>query len=124
MFQTYGIDIRGYEKGALEDIEMVALLTSQLPRGARVWAALNPDAQWTMTDWLLNSIDIHLRTYLYAFSEDAKFKTNQPEAYLPTQKKEKRSTPKDGAAHAALPIERLREITDLMERGVLSGGEL
>lgn len=77
MFEVYGIDVRGLESNSL-DPSFIALLVSQLPQNARVWAAIDERAGYSIDQVLLNNIEYMLRLWIYSHTEDAKFQTNRP----------------------------------------------
>jgi len=114
MWQTYGIDVRCIEEEGC-DVDFVAALASQLPRGSRVWKALDPDAEWTMAEWLLSNIDHGLRMFFYGLSKEAKLGIGEPEAVLPTVKEKGKESNANGVA--AMEIDKLRGIIEANVRG-------
>lgn len=57
--QYYHLDIRGLETGDL-DPSFIAVLAFELPQGARIWTVLNPNNQFTLSEILLDSVQMSL----------------------------------------------------------------
>lgn len=77
-YKTYRIDLRGLEDGTLDPVFMSILLDG-LPSNCETNKILYPDLALSVSEWLLNSIEFQLRISNYRWSEDAKYKRNQPE---------------------------------------------
>lgn len=81
MYQYYHIDIRGLDHGD-PDLELLCVLASQLPRGARIWEAMEKDA-WSIESCILNDISYSLKMWLYSMTPESRHGINKPTPILP-----------------------------------------
>ena len=81
--QYYGLDIGGIgdDFGYLHAADLAA----QLPRESRSFRAINPELEWTTTEYMLWSIEYSLRVLRWQNTEDGHKNRNKPEP-LPTPK--------------------------------------
>lgn len=65
--QYYHIDIRGLDDGSLDPL-YIATLAFELPKGARIYARINPDLEYSNVELFLNSIEFMIRSTLAGLS--------------------------------------------------------
>ena len=101
-FQSYyglNLDRMGHDY----TVAHAACLVSQLPEGARLWVAINPDAVWTADRTIMAAILNDLNVLLWSKTEDGRRKRNRPKPVGPFK------SPGRHIATTGMSIEELEE---------------
>lgn len=79
--EYYGLDTD--EIGASISRDRAAALAVQLPLGSRCLGAENPNARWTVHEWLLARIEHDLALLVWSKTKDAEKGRNAPKMLTP-----------------------------------------
>lgn len=79
--EFYGLDTD--EIGSGIRLERAASLAVQLPKGCRVFSAMDPELSWTDKEWLLARCEHLLSLLLWIKTEDGQKNRNMPKMLTP-----------------------------------------